>query len=87
MSDTFDYDDFFGPDDSDDSYLVAFTELKHTTEKAYLFVFGTPEEGNVKEIWLPKSQCELQEEGTVLIKEWLVTEHELEEFVQDEDLS
>ncbi len=41
-------------------------DLKHETEKAYLI-----DGGSGKEIWIPKSQAEKNEDGTFTMPEWL----------------
>ena len=44
-------------------------ELRHETEKAWLFYDGA------REVWLPKSQCEYDpDDGTVALPEWLAME-------------
>jgi len=47
-------------------------ELKAETEKAYRFFDG------IKTVWLPKSQCQWdEEEKTMTMEEWLAVEKEL----------
>lgn len=46
-------------------------ELRHETEKAYLVFNG------VKSVWLPKSQCENNYNGTFTMPKWLAVEKEL----------
>jgi len=41
------------------------------TEKALLVDVG---EGEGKEIWLPKSQCEVEDDCTIVVEEWLAKE-------------
>lgn len=44
-------------------------ELIHETELAWLMLIED------QEVWLPKSQCEFDEDdGTVLVPEWLAVE-------------
>lgn len=43
-------------------------QVKHETEKAILVNDGT------EDIWLPKSQCEMNPDGTVTMPEWLAHE-------------
>ncbi len=45
------------------------------TDNAWLIEF----EPSV-EVWIPKSQCG-EPDGTIEIKEWLVTEKELDEYI------
>ena len=40
-------------------------QLRNETEKAYLLFDG------VREAWVPKSQVELNEDGTATMPEWL----------------
>ena len=40
-------------------------EIEHETEKAWLLVIDGEKH------WLPKSQCELVDGGTILVPEWL----------------
>jgi len=47
--------------------------IKRETEKAILFEV----QGGGKEIWLPKSQVELEKSGLVMIPKWLVDKHGL----------
>lgn len=47
-------------------------EIMGETEKAYRFFDGT------RTVWLPKSQCEWDEEGKVMVmEEWLAKAKEL----------
>ena len=39
-------------------------ELRHETERAYLIFDG------VKEVWVPKSLAEQNDDGTFTIREW-----------------
>lgn len=50
-------------------------ELRHETEKAYL-VFDGRSDKDKKEIvnWLPKSQVEMNDDGTFTMPEWLALE-------------
>jgi hypothetical protein len=49
---------------------IACTVL-HETDKAYLIDDGA------RKVWLPKSQCEKNEDGTVTLPMWLAKEKEL----------
>lgn len=40
-------------------------QIKHETPKAFLIFDGA------KEVWLPKSQCENNRDGTITLPEWL----------------
>lgn len=40
-------------------------DLKHETEKAYLISDGS------REAWIPKSQCERNDDGTFSMPEWI----------------
>jgi hypothetical protein len=53
-------------------------QLLHETDSAYLVTETIPELG----VWLPKSQCELEETSvrgiyTLTLPQWLATEKEL----------
>lgn len=53
-------------------------QLLHETDRAYLVTDTTPENG----VWVPKSQCELEESGvrgiyTLTLPEWLAVEKDL----------
>jgi hypothetical protein len=43
-------------------------ELRHETSRAYLIFDGD------QEVWLPKSQCEKNTDGTFTLPEWLAKE-------------
>lgn len=43
-------------------------ELRHETPRAYLVYDGA------QEVWLPKSQCEMNDDGTFTLPEWLAKE-------------
>lgn len=43
-------------------------ELQHETEKAYRVFDGTKTE------WVPKSQAQLNDDGTITMPEWLAKE-------------
>jgi len=81
MSDLFDEADFLEHDNEIENVYVEFTEVKHMTENAILFSFGSNEEENLKEVWIPKSLCHIVGENIAEIPEWLVTERELDYFV------
>ncbi len=40
--------------------------VEHETQKAILIDAGLKEK-----VWLPKSQCEINDDGTISMKEWL----------------
>jgi hypothetical protein len=47
-------------------------QLRHETEKAYLFYDGA------RAVWLPKSQCEWDaSDATMAVPEWLAIDREL----------
>jgi hypothetical protein len=46
-------------------------ELRHETEKAYLIHDGK------REVWVPKSQVENNDDGTFTMPVWLATDKEL----------
>lgn len=53
-------------------------ELRHETDKAYLIYDGRDEniKGEKKELrtWIPKSKCEMNDDGTFTMPEWLALE-------------
>ena len=55
-------------------------ELRHETDKAYLIYDGRSEikKGHDKPTelltWIPKSQCEMNDDGTFTMNEWLALE-------------
>ncbi len=58
--------------DGDDFVKVSFEEVKHVTDKAYLFII------DAEDIWLPKSQVSIDEDdGVVYVPRWLAEEKEL----------
>ena len=46
-------------------------ELRHETRAAYLIFDGT------REVWVPKSQVERNDDGTFTMPEWLAKDKEL----------
>lgn len=45
--------------------------IKMETEKAYLLVIGSDE------IWIPKSQCEFNDEQALFVAKWLCEKNEI----------
>lgn len=55
--------------------ILVYDEIKHTSEKAFFISFGD------ENIWLPKSQIEIDKEAKTLeIPLWLAVEKELEDY-------
>jgi hypothetical protein len=50
---------------------VAYDEVRHETDKAYLFVIDT------EKIWIPKSQISHMNDDTFVIPRWLAEENGL----------
>lgn len=60
------------PRTSGESDLVDIAgELRHETDKAFLIFDGD------KEVWLPKSQVENNDDGTFAMPEWLAKDNGL----------
>lgn len=55
---------------------IKIKNVKHETPKAWLAIMEDD-----KEVWLPKSQCQLKE-NVMSIPDWLVEEKELNEYDQ-----
>lgn len=50
-------------------------EIRHETDNALLVWAGVEDGfGDPIEIWLPKSQVEVNEDGTITLPEWLAIE-------------
>lgn len=52
-------------------------DLVHETDKAWLVTDGTMRDGKRVEVWIPKSQAELERNGkawTLTAPEWLLTD-------------
>lgn len=57
--------------------VVAYDSVVHETEKAYLFAIDGEEH------WIAKSQCEIYDESSVILPEWLVDRLDIWEYVTD----
>ncbi len=68
-------------------HALCFTEVKHETDKAYLFKFD-----DETEEWVPKSQLKNREEfegsqeGLIVLPQWLIEEKGLEGYIEDYDV-
>ena len=58
---------------------VDISHIVHETDDAYLVpsLKTLPSDGQYINVWLPKSQCENNEDGTFTMPEWLAIEKDL----------
>jgi hypothetical protein len=57
---------------------LKFSRIKHETEKAFLFVFGSKHE-----VWLPKSLCEVDlQDKVVTLPENIAVDREIENYAE-----
>ena len=62
--------------DDKEMYEINYDKKEHETDKAWLFIFED------KKVWLPKSQCELDELNKIInVPVWLVEEKEIEDYI------
>ena len=63
---------------------MRFDAILRETPKAWLVRLPIQDDLSSKEIWFPKSQCELIGKNGLRIPGWLVEEKDIEEYVDEE---
>ena len=53
----------------EDARTISLKSVKHETPKAWLAILDDD-----KEVWFPKSQCEMTEDNKLSVPEWLLKE-------------
>ena len=57
---------------------IDFEEIKHETDLAWLLLLDGSDPFDPVQVWLPRSQCEIDEElGVAYVPEWLAIEKDL----------